>query len=79
VLRCGEVLSGVLLECTTAFMATSTLTHLMEMGDSRDVVRGMLDRPGEPQVLSRAGIAPATEPHAAPTPRRPLRDVLAIR
>jgi hypothetical protein len=36
----------VLLECTTAFMATRTLTHLMEMGDSRDVVRGMLDRAG---------------------------------
>ena len=31
VLRCGEVLSAVLLECTTAFMATCTLTHLIEL------------------------------------------------
>jgi hypothetical protein len=79
VLRCGEVLSQVLLECTTAFMATCTLTHLIEVEESRDVVRSMLARRGEPQVLIRVGIAPAAQPHAAPTPRRPLRDVLEIR
>ncbi|WP_156685560.1 Acg family FMN-binding oxidoreductase [Mycobacterium sp. Marseille-P9652] len=79
VLRCGEALSRVLLECTTAFMATCTLTHLIEQEDSRDVVRGLLEKRGEPQVLIRVGIAPATEPLATPTPRRPLRDVLEIR
>ncbi len=79
VLRCGEALSRVLLECTTAFMATCTLTHLIEQEDSRDVVRSLLEQRGEPQVLIRAGIAPATEPLAAPTPRRPLRDVLDVR
>lgn len=79
VLRCGEALSAVLLECTTAFMATCTLTHLIELDESRELVRGMLDERGHPQVLIRAGIAPATERPPAPTPRRPLDDVLEIR
>jgi hypothetical protein len=79
VLRCGEALSGVLLECTTAFMATCTLTHLIELDESRDLVRGMLDKRGHPQVLVRAGVAPATENPPPPTPRRPLHEVLEIR
>jgi hypothetical protein len=79
VLRCGEVLSAVLLECTSAFMATCTLTHLIEVDESRDLVRGMVEERGHPQVLIRAGIAPAAERPAAPTPRRPLDDVLKVR
>ncbi len=79
VLRCGEALSTVLLECTTAFMATCTLTHLIELEESRDLVRSMLDEGGHPQVLIRAGLAPATEKSPAPTPRRPLHDVLHVR
>ncbi len=79
VLRCGEVLSAVLLDCTTAFIATCTLTHLIEVDESRDIVRSMLDERGHPQVLIRAGIAPATERAPAPTPRRHLDDVLEIR
>ncbi|BBX65799.1 hypothetical protein MSAS_49730 [Mycobacterium saskatchewanense] len=78
-LRCGEALSALLLECTTAFIATCTLTHLIEVDESRDIVRSLLDERGQPQVLVRAGIAPATERPPAPTPRRPLRDVLEIR
>ncbi|HTX93955.1 MAG TPA: NAD(P)H nitroreductase [Mycobacterium sp.] len=79
VLRCGEVLSTVLLECTVAGMATCTLTHLIELDESRDIVRGLIDRRGEPQVLIRAGIAPPLEDLPAATPRRPLDDVLQIR
>lgn len=79
VLRCGEVLSTVLLECTAAGMATCPLTHLIELEASRDIVRELIGRRGEPQVLVRAGIAPALEQLPAATPRRPLRDVLQIR
>jgi hypothetical protein len=79
VLRCGEVLSSVLLECTMAGMATCTLTHLIEVDDSRDIVRSLIEQRGQPQVLIRAGIAPAMEVLPAPTPRRPLSDVLQIR
>jgi hypothetical protein len=79
VLRCGEALSTVLLECTMAFMATCTLTHLIELDESRDIVRGLLNDGGQPQVLIRAGIAPPMEAVPPPTPRRPQSDVLQIR
>ncbi|OMC57632.1 NAD(P)H nitroreductase [Mycobacterium sp. IS-836] len=78
VLACGEALSAVLLECTVAGMATCTLTHLIESEESRDVVRNLVGH-GEPQVLVRAGIAPPLEAIPAPTPRRPLDDVLEFR
>lgn len=79
VLRCGEVLSTVLVECTMAGMATCTLTHLIESGESRDIVGGMIGRRGEPQVLIRVGTAPPMESPPAPTPRLPLDSVLKIR
>lgn len=79
VLRCGEVLSAVLLECTVAGMATCPLTHLIELEESRDVVRELVGRYGEPQVLIRVGIAPPLEQLPPATPRRPLADVLQIR
>jgi hypothetical protein len=79
VLRCGEVLSTVLIECTMAGMATCTLTHLIESEESRDIVGGLIGRRGQPQVLIRVGTAPPMESLPAPTPRRPLDSVLEIR
>jgi hypothetical protein len=79
VLRCGEVLSTVLLECTMAGMATCTLTHLIEVDESREIVRSLIEHSGHPQVVIRAGIAPPIENLPAATPRRPLSDVLQIR
>ena len=78
-LKCGEVLSTVLLECTMAGMATCTLTHLTEVDESRDIVRSLIEQRGQPQVLIRAGIAPPMECPPAPTPRSPLSEVLQIR
>jgi len=79
VLRCGEVLSTVLLDCTVAGLATCTLTHLIELPESRDIVRALASAGGEPQVLIRVGIAPAMEDVPAPTPRLSLHKVLEIR
>lgn len=79
VLRCGEVLSTVLLECTLAFLATCPLTHLIELDESREVVRDLLGGGGQPQVLIRTGIAPPMEAVPPPTPRRAADDVLEIR
>lgn len=79
VLRCGEVLSTVLLECTVAGMATCPLTHLIELEESRDIVRELVGRYGEPQVLIRVGIAPPLEQLPPATPRRRLDDVLQVR
>nr|VTP04161.1 Putative NAD(P)H nitroreductase acg [Mycobacterium riyadhense] len=79
VLRCGETLSTVLLECTMSGMATCTLTHLIESSQSRDIVRDLIGQRGEPQVLIRVGISPPLEELPARTPRRPLNTVLEIR
>lgn len=79
VLRCGEALSTVLLECTMAGMSTCTLTHLIEVDQSRDIVRNLIEQRGQPQVLIRVGIAPPIEDVPAPTPRNPLGDVFQIR
>ena len=79
VLRCGEVLSTVLLECTMAGMATCPLTHLIESSESRDIVRSLIGGRGQPQVVVRTGVTPPMEDLPAPTPRRPLDSVLEIR
>jgi len=79
VLRCGEVLSTVLLECPVAQLATCTLTHLTEIDASRQVVRRQIARTAEPQVLIRVGQLPPGGSSPPPTPRRPLTDVLEIR
>jgi len=78
-LRCGEALSTVLLECTMAGMATCTLTHLIELDDSRGIIRKLIGERGEPQVLIRVGIAPPMEVLPAATPRWPVDNVLEIR
>ncbi|SRX94121.1 hypothetical protein MSP7336_02369 [Mycobacterium shimoidei] len=77
-LRCGEALSAVLLECTKAGLATCTLTHLIELPDSRSLVRELIADEGEPQALIRVGLAPPMAELPPATPRRPLEDVLQI-
>ena len=77
-LGCGEVLSTILLECTMASLATCTLTHMIEVHASREIVRRLTGRTAEPQLLIRVGTAPQTET-PPPTPRRPVSEVLEIR
>lgn len=79
VLRCGEALSAVLLECTMAGMATCTLTHMTEMAESRNIVARITGTVGQPQLLIRVGRSPAHDQHVEPTPRRPMTEVLEIR
>jgi len=77
-LRCGEVLSTVLLECTLAGYATCPLTHLTEFPRSRAAVRELTGRTMLPQALLRVGAAPDEADDSAPTPRRPLADILQL-
>lgn len=79
VLRCGEALSTVLLDCTLAGMATCTLTHMTEVTPARELIQRLSGRTGLPQLLIRVGKAPPVEQHAPATPRRPLSDVLEFR
>lgn len=77
-LRCGEALSAVLLECTMAGLATCPLTHLIEVAESREIVRDLIGGVGQPQVVVRVGVAPPMEAVPPPTPRHPLDDVLQV-
>ena len=80
VLRCGEALSAVLLECTAAGLATCTLTHMTELASSREIVRKLTGQHGLPQLLVRIGqVAVQPQSASATTPRRPLDDVLEMR
>ncbi len=44
VLRCGELLSAVLLDATMVGLATCTLTHITEVSASREIVAGLIDQ-----------------------------------
>ncbi len=78
-LNCGEALSTVLLECTMAGLATCTLTHITELAESRAVIQNLIGSRAFPQVMIRVGTAPALEEAPAPTPRRPLSEIMQIR
>ncbi len=79
VLRCGEALSAVLLECTVAGMATCTLTHMTELAQSRKIIAQITGTAGQPQLLIRVGRSPAHEQHVEPTARRLITEVLEFR
>ena len=82
VLRCGEMLSAVLLDATMVGLATCTLTHITEMPASREIVAGLIGQSSDditPQVLVRVGRAPSIEDVPPPTPRRPVDDVFEVR
>jgi nitroreductase len=75
----GEALSATLLECTMAGLATCPVTHLTEVGVTRELIRSLMDHAAVPQVLIRVGVVPVTEKVPPPTPRRPLSAVLRLR
>ncbi|MGW3542198.1 Acg family FMN-binding oxidoreductase [Nocardia niigatensis] len=77
-LATGEALSAVLLECTVAGLATCALTHITELPTGRTILTNLLGHPGTPQIVVRIGTAPAGEPPAPMTPRRPLADIFTI-
>jgi nitroreductase len=77
-LASGEALSAILLECTTAGLATCPVTHLTEVHVTRDLIRSLMDHDMVPQVLVRVGVVPVTEKAPAPTPRRQLSEVFRL-
>ncbi|MGS2810497.1 Acg family FMN-binding oxidoreductase [Nocardia sp. MW-W600-9] len=76
VLRCGEVVSTLLLECTLLGLATCPLTNLTELPHGRAAIDELTGRAGKPQILIRTGVV-ATTPSGEPmTPRLPLAEIL---
>jgi len=78
-LRCGEMLSAVLLDATMAGLATCTLTHITEVPTSRQILSTLIGQTATPQVLIRVGRVPAVKDVVPPTPRRPIDDVFEVR
>jgi nitroreductase len=78
-LACGEALSATLLECTIAGLATCPVTHLTELGVTRELIKALMDHDAVPQVLIRVGVVPVTEKAPPLTPRRPLSEVLRLK
>ena len=68
-LRCGEALSALLLECTMAGLATCTLTHMTELAPSRQVIHELTGQHGLPQLLVRVGQAPVEDRSPSPQQR----------
>ena len=73
-LRAGEALERVLLELTMHGYSASPLTQIIEVPHTHQLLRAELGLSGHPQLLLRAGRAPAV----APTRRRGLEDVLTV-
>lgn len=78
-LNCGEALSTVLIECTMLGLATCTLTHVTELPKSRAVIQELTGSRAAPQLLIRVGYAPVSQDIPAPTPRRPLSEVMQLK
>ena len=76
-LRAGEAMSAVLLWATEFRMATCPLSQVLEIKQTRDLVRDrVLGGFGVPQIVLRVGWAPLNAGPLPATPRRPLDDIL---
>ncbi|MDX3727275.1 Acg family FMN-binding oxidoreductase [Streptomyces caniscabiei] len=73
-LRAGQALEHVLLEATTAGLASSLTSHPLENADLRTLARDPVSGRGHVQMVLRLGYGP----NGPTTPRRPVRDVLDI-
>jgi hypothetical protein len=77
--RCGEMLSVVLLECTLAGMATCTLSHITESAGGRGVIAALTASTAFPQLLVRVGMTPVLQDPPVMTPRLPIAKVMTWR
>jgi len=74
-LRAGEALSAVLLHASLLGLATCPLSQVLEVDDTRRVLRDdVLDGAIAPQLVLRLGF-PSTTKRLAATPRRPVADI----
>jgi hypothetical protein len=75
-LRAGEALSAVLLHATLLGLATCPLSQVLEVDDTRRVLRDdVLDGAISPQLVLRVGFPTSAAPLPA-TPRRPIANIL---
>jgi nitroreductase len=75
-LHAGQALAAVLLRAAGAGVQAQPLGQVTDVLAYRLGLRGSMGLMSMPQLVLRIGYAPA--PAAAPTPRRPVEDVLAV-
>ncbi|MGJ7906770.1 Acg family FMN-binding oxidoreductase [Actinopolyspora sp. H202] len=71
-LRAGQALQRMLLTATANGLVASLMSQVIEIDETREELRGMLDGSLRPQALLRVGHGSRT----APTPRREPRELL---
>jgi nitroreductase len=77
VLRAGEALSAVLLEATVQGLATTPISQVLEVPETRDRLADLVIGPHRaPVVVLRLGWPEVGSAPLVPTPRRPLEQVL---
>ena len=77
VLRAGESLSAVLLEATALGLATTPITQVLEVAETRERLRHLVVGAHRPPVVALRLGWPSDRGEALhPTPRRPLDQVL---
>ncbi|GLZ49661.1 NAD(P)H nitroreductase [Actinomycetospora sp. NBRC 106375] len=77
VLRAGEALSAVLLEATAQGLGTTPVTQVLEVPETRELVRHLVVGAHRPPVcVLRLGWPDPLGAPLVPTPRRPLEQVL---
>ena len=73
----GEALSALLLEATAEGLATAPLSDAVEVGWTRNLLRGLLSGIGEPYLVVRLGYLISADPLPA-APRRDPAEVITI-
>jgi hypothetical protein len=74
-LRAGEATSAVWLTATYRDLAVSVLSDVVEVPDTRELLRSLLPRPGYPQLVLRVGFDMQPVPPKA-SPRRPPEEII---
>jgi hypothetical protein len=75
--RAGEALSAVWLQATKENLSVTPLSQAVEVEETRRALQsGVLGDLAFPQILLRVGWLPLVRDALAPTPRRPLDEVL---
>ena len=76
-LRAGEALSRTWLSATTGLLSMVPLSHVVERPETRRALQSdVLGSALVPQLLVRVGWQESSRERLAPSPRRPLADVL---
>ncbi len=78
-IHAGEALSALLLTATSAGLASSMMSDLVEVGSARDTLRQMLGHIGWPMIVIRTGYrAPDADPIGQAPRRAPAETISEI-